>query len=334
MISEHLALVTDALKKKAAERFGLAPDSLKMLDGFENIVFEASRNDQPCILRLSHSTHRTPEHVHAELHWLDYLASNNVSVCTPIRSRQGSLTEHIEAVDGSFIAVVFERAPGCFVKKPDQTPQMAFNRGQLLGRMHALTKEYQPPKGMPTRYPWYDEPDFKHADRFLKPEDAVIGERFAELQAALKAIPTSHDDFGLIHMDPHTGNVFFDGDKPTIFDFDDCAYDFFVSDLAISLFYAVLNLNEKQDRTAYARSFFKNLVDGYGTEYGLDNRWCEVIPMILKRREMVLYVAIHRGFDEDDFGEWSLKYISERRPTIVNRIPYLDLDWSEFDLGG
>lgn len=333
MKAELRILFDDRVLDTAAERFGLGRTTLRRLDSFENVVLEATRDGLSCILRISHNSHRTLDQVQAELDWLDYLARNGISVSIPLRSRQDLLVERLEENGETFIAVVFERARGGFVRKDDWTPQMTFNRGRLLGRMHALTKGYEPPSGKIRRHAWYEEDDFVSYRNYLRPGDEIVAERFAELQAALRAIPIDRESWGLIHMDPHTGNMFFDDDHPTLFDFDDCSYDFFVSDIAISLFYAVL-MHPEDSRQAFGRDFLHTLLKGYRTENRLDNRWRDVIPLILKRREILLYVAIHHGYNEVDFDEWCRRYLDGRRERIRDRAPYLDMDWSEFDLAG
>ena len=231
------------------------------------------------------------------------------------------------------MAVCFEKAPGGLVKREDWTSRMTYNRGKLLGRMHALTRDYLPRSEKVKRYAWHEEDDFTNYRDYLSDEDAIMADRFAEVQAQIRSIPTVDDSYGLIHMDAHHGNIFFDGDNPTLFDFDDCAYDFFVSDIAISLFYSVLRYPE-ETREEYARDFLNTFLEGYRTEYTLHNRWRDVIPLILERRHLVLYVAIHRGFDTDNFDQWCRNYIDACREQIEKGIPYLDLDWSQFDLSG
>ena len=334
MKPEILALCTDRIQRDAAERFALDPESLTMLDGFENVVLEASKDGRQYILRLSHSTHRNADLVHAELDWLDYLARDGVSVCTPLRSRSGALIETLEAQDGGFVAVVFEKAPGGHVERAKWTPRMAYNRGKLLGRMHTLTKDYRPPSEQVKRRVWYDDDDFVNYRSYLPDSDSVVGDRLAEIIAELKSLATDRDSFGLIHMDAHTGNIFFDGDRPILFDFDDCGYDFFVSDIAISLYYAIPRDGSEVDRREFSRAFLHSFLEGYRTENRLDNRWREVLPLILRRREALLYAVIYRGFDSNDFDEWCRNFLTTRRPRIADRLPLVDLNWSEFDLGG
>lgn len=40
----------------------------------------------------------------------------------------------------------------------------------------------------------------------------------------VRALETSKDEFGIIHGDLHLGNIRFEGDQVTFFDFDHCAY--------------------------------------------------------------------------------------------------------------
>lgn len=332
MKDEQKALFTEEIQAEAARRFDLDLSSLKPLDGFENMVYEAAREGRPYILRMSHSEHRTVDEVHSELAWLEFLASRGAAVCAPLRSQKDRLIEVIDINNAKLIAVVFEKAEGGLVRRDGWTSAMTFNRGRLIGRMHTLTKEYQPVSEQVRRHRWYEESDFANFRKFLDGDSDTVALRFDELIANLRAYPTDIDSFGLIHMDAHHGNMFFVEDEPTLFDFDDCAYDFFVSDIAISLFYSILMLPAEQDYEAYASDFLTTFLDGYRTENSLDNRWLELIPMILKRREIILYVAIHRGYDINNLNDWCTRYMAGRRERIENRVPVIDLDWNQFNL--
>ncbi|HOP05890.1 MAG TPA: phosphotransferase [candidate division Zixibacteria bacterium] len=332
MKAEIEARFTDKIRTEFAHRFLVEPKSLKLLDGFENLVLEGVREGRPCILRLTHHTHRTRDKVEAELDWIDFLAGKGAPVCVPLRSREGNLTEYIETDADGFVAVLFEKAPGSMVERDQWTPAMTFNRGVMHGRMHRLTRDYQPPSETVRRWNWHEEHDFVAYRDYLPEGDEIIGDRFEELLDDLRSIPTDGDSYGLCHVDAHTGNIFFDGDRPTLFDFDDSAYDFFIADLAIALFYAVPKKGTEAEIRAFSREFLTRLLEGYRTEFGLDNKWREMIPKILRRRQMVLYVAIYRGFDSDGFDEFCRAYIDRNRSRIIDRTPFVDLDWTEFEL--
>ncbi len=51
MKEEQKALFTDTILDRAAARFGLERQSLKILDGFENMVYETTKSGMPYILR-------------------------------------------------------------------------------------------------------------------------------------------------------------------------------------------------------------------------------------------------------------------------------------------
>ncbi len=330
MKPEILAQCDDAILTDAAARFGIDRTSIGPIKGFENCVCECMRDGQPAILRLSHSTHRSKTAIEAELEWVDYLASHGLSVCQPLRSRNDRLVESIELDRAGFSVVAFERAAGRWVARNDQTRAMTVNRGKLLGQMHALSKDYNPRDNRITRPQWYDDDDFANYRQYLQSPDGIVVQRFADLIATLRTLPVGRDSYGLIHTDAHTGNIFFDGDEPTLFDFDDSSYDFFISDLAIALFYAILFLPDDWNQEEYARQFLRDIFKGYNQENSLDARWLEVIPMILKRREIILYVAIHRGMDMNNLDEWCTRYMDGRKARIENNVPALDIDYTEF----
>ena len=54
---------------------------------------------------------------------------------------------------------------------------------------------------------------------------------------SIKGYDQTIDSYGLIHTDLHFGNMYYDGQTLTIFDWDDACYKHFISDIAIILFY-------------------------------------------------------------------------------------------------
>jgi len=324
---EISALFTDKIQKKAAKLFGLDSDNIKSLDGFENFVCETTRGNEKYIIRISHSTHRDVNKIKAELHWVNYLAENGASVCVPLKSLNDSLVETLEVDGHQIFVVVFEKAKGGWVKKTDLTDSITINRGRQIGKIHALSKKYAPISDEIIRMNWFDEEDFANFEKYLLPDDKQVIKKIHEHFDFLKSIPRTKDNFGLIHMDAHTGNIFFNGEKPTLFDFDDCSYDFYLSDIAIPLFYAVLMPSDNMNTVEFGLKFLKHFIAGYKEETDFHNEWLELVPHILKRREMILYIAIHRGMDINNPGEWATKYLDGRKEKILNDVPYLDADF-------
>ena len=79
--------------------------------------------------------------------------------------------------------------------------------------------------------------------------------------------------------------------------------------------------------------FLSGFLPGYFSEFSLDQKWFHEIPLFLKRREIDLYAVIHRSFDVENLHDpWCIWYLDGRKENIVNDIPYLDFDFSGFDV--
>lgn len=58
------------LLTQAAELFNIKIESLSELGAFENYVYEGNRENEPVILRLTHSSHRSKNEIQSELDWV------------------------------------------------------------------------------------------------------------------------------------------------------------------------------------------------------------------------------------------------------------------------
>ena len=113
-MEEHiLNLLQEEHILHASTVFNVAPKSLIPLAGFENFIYEGLCNDQPVILRLSHSSKKDIKQIASELAFIYYLSENGADVARPLPTHQGELIAEIPLRDNSyFSAVCFEKAPG------------------------------------------------------------------------------------------------------------------------------------------------------------------------------------------------------------------------------
>jgi Ser/Thr protein kinase RdoA (MazF antagonist) len=330
----NFALNGDFILKQASRYYGFAPDKLQRLGSFESFVFEYNRNGNDYILRVTPGSHRQPEKIHGELEWLNYLADNDVSVARAVESGNGSLIEVVELDKGgsrseSFYSVVaFEKARGGPATKDDWNDKLFTNWGQIVGRMHALTKNYQPSHPSYTRHTWHEDEDLK-AHEVLPPTQTKVLEKYDSLMKTLKALPTDRGSYGLVHEDMHHSNFFVDNGRITAFDFDDCQYHWFASDIGIPLFYVMQSKRLNDTTPEFARRFFGCFMEGYSRENRIDRNWLERIPLFHRLREMILYVII---YDEEAFevNGWCRDYFQGRQERIENDIPVIDIDFSRF----
>jgi Ser/Thr protein kinase RdoA (MazF antagonist) len=230
-----------------------------------------------------------------------------------------------------FSIVSFDKAPGGHPRNEDWTPSLFHQMGCFMGRLHTLSRNYQPSKPEYRRHEWYeDEEDY--AVLYLPPSESRIIEKFSQLIAYLKNLPRTPQSYGLIQMDFHSGNFFLehrDHDEMsiTLFDFDDCAYAPFVYDIAMALFYAVPHHCDSPADLKIARSFYHHFMDGYRQEYQLDPVWLKEIPNFLKLREMDLYTIIHRSFDLGHLGHWEASFMEGRKERLENDVPYINMEF-------
>ncbi|MBD3257610.1 phosphotransferase, partial [candidate division GN15 bacterium] len=174
---------------------------------------------------------------------------------------------------------------------------------------------------------WRDDPDFR-VHRKLGPEYDRLKERCDQTLAALDRLPVSDDIFDLTHNDVHPGNFFIDNGRMTVFDFDDCHYDFLVNDLAIALFYALRDARVDQDDRQFARTFWDNLLNGYHEKHSLPKAQFDHVPLFLKLREFLLYALLQIEAPDSD-SPWCVRFMTNRKERIENAVPVIDIDFNQ-----
>jgi Ser/Thr protein kinase RdoA (MazF antagonist) len=264
--------------------------------------------------------------IQAEVDWINYLATGGASVARAILSAQGRLVEAIDDGHGrQFLATAFVKAQGQSPWESGWSPALYETYGQLIGRMHALSRRYQPAD--PTwQRPHWDDAELMDVERFLPANDTIVRQKYRELLTTLRALPRSIETYGLVHQDAHGGNFLVDdAGCITLFDFDDCAYSWYANDIAIVLFYMITNRAEAVEVT---RQFMPHFLRGYRRESRLDPIGLKEIPHFLKLREIELYAVIHRSFDVGHIDNaWCAKFMEGRKARIERDMPYVEFDF-------
>ncbi|MBN1310766.1 MAG: phosphotransferase [Anaerolineae bacterium] len=317
----------DGILQDAMRRYNIAPDQITLLDGFESYIYEFTRNSGDYILRIGHSRRRTPELIRGEVEWINHLAGGGAGVARAIRSKTGQLVEAIDDKHGGkFLATAFVKAPGRPVWEVGWTPMLYETYGQLVGRIHALSKVYTPSDPAIRRHAW-NHPQNLDALNWLPAGETVPIERFHQVTNHLEELPRDVGSYGLIHQDAHSGNFFVDDDgQITLFDFDDCVYAWYVYDIAMVVFYMVVN---HPDPDGLIQAFWPRFWAGYCAENTLDPGWLAEIPWFLKLREIDLYALHFRSFEDvhDIDAPWSRQYMDGRKARIEGDVPLVAFDF-------
>jgi len=305
-------------------RYGIGADEIVLLDGFESFMYAYRQNDADFILRLSHSIRRSTGLIQGEVDWINYLYEGGLGVARAVSSLNGEMVEVIDdGRGGQFLAVAFVKAQGRPPWEADRWNDEFFVRyGRLVGRMHTLSKEYQPSNPAWRRGEW---DDLVNVDvlGWVPEEQEIVIEKGEAILDYLRALPKDEHSYGLIHQDAHAGNFFVnDHGHITLFDFDDCVYSWFVYDIAMVVFYAVTN---HADPEGFVAEFWPHFWRGYCQENELDVVWLAEMQPFFKLREIDLYAIIHRSFDVENLTDgWVAQFMEGRRERIEQDVPYLD----------
>jgi len=317
--------LTEEIISKAGELYGVSRDGLESLGGFENFVYEYQNGNNFYILRLAHSSHRLFEHVEAELEFIEFLHKNGGNVSNVIHSIEGNFLEKIkDNIGGYFTVCVFEKASGTFVDRKAIDDDFNFMFGAAVGKLHRLTKTFEPIK---KRYHWNEEDFIDIGRRNLSVEDAFVLKKAEDIVNKISTFKYDSDSYGLIHTDLHFGNMYYDNNILTFFDWDDSSYKYFISDIAIIIFYqfAFSNIteDEKEHRT---KLFLDSFMPGYETENHLDFEWFYKLNDFLKLREIILYIVIIAAGEEMIQSGFGKMFLSKYRDRIKNDIPFLNIN--------
>jgi Ser/Thr protein kinase RdoA (MazF antagonist) len=258
--------------------------------------------------------------------WINYLAEGGAGVAKAWLSVGGNLVEAMDdGQGGQFLVTAFAKALGKHPGRAEWTPAFFETYGQLIGRIHALSHRYTPPHPDCVRYHWDDEANMSVAE-FMPPEDERIAVHFDALLTYLRTLPVNPEGYGMIHQDAHGGNFFVDeAGQITLFDFDDCCYGHYIYDLAMVLFYFIVN---RSDMPAAMREFMGPFLHGYYRENQLDPAWLKEIPYFLKLREIDLYAVIHRSMGPGPYeDDWVRRYMDGRRARLEAGLPFVEFDF-------
>lgn len=283
----------EPIARRVLEAWGLAVEP-RFLRKSENYVYELEDGERAYILRLVHESHRTVELVLAELDWIAFLAGRDLPVVRPERTPGGDLIHVESSQDGTFVASLFQRAPGRplnFIKHPeDWNHEVHAQWGRLLGQLHVATREYEPSPGVERRYRWDEEARYQMARELLPANDPMLRE-FEACWSWLEGLPEDEGAFGLIHSDAHRGNFLVDDGRFTLFDFDDCLYGWFAMDLAMPLFYSKRHPHRSDWGRPQLEELFASLLVGYREVHDLAPIWIERVWGFLRWRRVQLHVC-------------------------------------------
>lgn len=320
--------------EKASDLFGFESSKADEIPGHEggrNLVYKIA---DEAILRISTLEDRRKEDYAAEIEYIHFLSENGASVADTIPSKQGNRIEEIDDV----IVSLFQVAKGDQLadhgykyREGADISEYFYNSGKTIGRIHALSKTYEP--NCP-RFDFFDKYSGPYFEELI-PDDFLcmgvitgreIKDKLNEILKKLRNLNRSSENYGMVHFDYSDGNynIEYDSGKINVFDFDNCRTCWFLFDIANlwshGLGWIAWN-PDPEARRRYMDEYMKTVIEGYRSECTIEDRELENLELFVNVVLMENIVddfevlkANHREFFFDEEKSYNVKCLVDDLP--------------------
>ena len=321
MRPELKALYTPVIVQQALDAFGVR-DS-RLLSDWHAATYGGASAGGGCILRLSHAAHRTSLQIEAELAWMRELNTAGIAAPAPLRSVLGNFVETF-GDNGAFTAAAFSLLRGRAIGMEDWAPQLFERWGQLVGHLHRLTATQHPAHARPH---WH-ESDFLNIERYIPDSEKVVKARARALIAGFRTQPATSPYYGLIHADVYQENLrLLEDGALELYDFDNCEYGWFISDIAIALYAALWRVKDYSQRQDFSSRFLEAFLRGYEREHHLPRSELARLSDFLLLRDVLIYTVGCKQLDRDHLSPLHTRLMSEHRARIAQGIPIVTVSF-------
>lgn len=308
--------------KYGLEGYMFAP--IQSHEGGRNVVYLGKReNESTVVVRISYQNNRSKEDYLAELEFVRYLYENGASVANVISSKDGNLIEEMEYVNQTIYISVFEKAKGMQLaengyryREGVSLTEYFYNCGKTLGKIHQLSKEYQP---LHARYHFKDKYNKEYIEMLLPESLSVVKHKIVDILKELEKISKDNEVYGMVHFDYSDGNyhIDFDNGNITVYDFDNCCYAWYMYDLAELWLHGegwIMNETDAQKRKQFMEKYFAEILRGYRTETEIDDEIVMKLPLFIQANHIELLVdafEVERNTGENYLDAEDLEDISK-----------------------
>lgn len=297
------------------------------------LIYDLQDENNAYILRISKQPFYNLSQYEAEMDYVNYLFYMKVNVSKVIPSINNKLVEVIYDNDECHFVSVFEKAKGHLPRIDninEWNKSLFYKLGKSMGKIHCLTKDYNPKEGIVKRKQWNEDLNFKGEYAFTE-KDCVIYNIWTEIIKEMNTFPKDRGSYGLIHNDFHQYNFFIYNDEIIVFDFDDCLYHWYVCDIAIAIYHSLqtISINSVQECREFGVKFIESFLKGYLEENKIEEKWIDKIPLFLEYRRICSYNFILELWRKNELNDNQKEYLKNMRYDIENRVPYVDINFKE-----
>lgn len=233
--------------KRAAQdvlrHYGLPDAHVHPIMYVNNAVFGVESGGQKFVLRLHRRGLKRPEWIESEMRWLDAIRRDTLlCVPPPVGTLKGDFIAQAE-VEGLYEPLnctLLGWVEGTFFKTSDLSLEQVHRLGAFLATLHQYSETFQPEGEFHLpRLDWeglFGENSPYHSgenEKLFTPEQTAIFNAVAgRARDVIERLGESRENFGLIHADFIAKNYLFNGDTVCAIDFDNCAFGYYLYDLA------------------------------------------------------------------------------------------------------
>ncbi len=326
--------IQEQVLREAVHNYTDGEFSSQLISTSMNGIYSVKTQGRDFILRFSHPL-KAESQIKGEIEFIQYLYSRGADVVKPLLSKGKSFVEKVES-DEKFNICAFERAVGNTVDINDKeiwNDKLFCSWGKTIGKMHRLTKGYVPARVEFKRNEWNEE-SICVENSIFSPElvvsdtNQVVLGKWKKLLNELHSLPKDKDSYGLVHSDLHMLNFFVNEGRITVFDFDDCCYNWFSYDIAIAFYDSLYGIPfmERNLRKEFIKRFSDSFFEGYFSENNLSDYWIKKIPLFMKFRDYLIYMVTIAHLDIEGMGIEERQLYNNIRINLENDVPYVDFD--------
>ncbi len=277
-----------AIAKVAVKYWNGDPDSITHVGNHASSIFTfKNKDDNLQILRFTDPFFRSLSDTNAELAFVNHLYSENVPVAPALNTSEGLLAFELQTKSGFFICSSIKFAEGIHIDESSQGWNIRFFKewGRNIALIHASSIRFDTSNSTTVRWEWKNELLFRRAEVLIPPEDTESRRELQEIFSECECLSKSNNDFGLIHADhaPQNFRYAIEANRITAFDFGNCCYHWFISDLAISL----STIRRKPNR----EEIKEGILNGYSSIRALPRDYEKQIDLFIRLRVLYFYLS-------------------------------------------
>lgn len=269
------------IPEKAGKLWGADIDFIKLVHSGRNQVFKMKCGTKVRYLHITWSLFKSREELAAAIDYQRYLFETGAHVCQPVKSLNDHYVEKISWQGDTFYAYANDEVEGDAIHFDLNDNQAYEAWGKSLAHLHRVAKSYRPAEIHQFLY-WHDLWD--EVKRLAADENEIIKQEVTDIDAWFGNLDITPHHFGLTHGDHRTGNVFYDGNRVHIIDFEEAVHHWYFADMARP--FLELSNAEFEEWREKAMCF----LDGYYTIMPYEQKIMHYLPWFMRMKNLELYL--------------------------------------------